>query len=108
MLGEIDLIRRRETQGGYVNGYWVPGETVDTPIKGSLQPAGGDDLQALPEGRRTSTTLKLYTRSEISLGGDGIGPDRIVDGNEEYEAVTVMTHRVGPIAHTKAMLQAVT
>lgn len=102
MLGEIDLIRRRETPGSYVNGRWVPGQPVDTCIRGSLQPAGGEDLLSLEEGRRIYTTLKLYTRAGLRIS------DRIVLGQDVYDVVTLMGYGAGPLPHTKALVQAVT
>ena len=51
--------------GEYVNRKWVTTNGTPIPIKGSFQPAQGEDLQNLPEGVRSSNTFKIYTKTEV-------------------------------------------
>lgn len=67
-----------------------PTATTST-IRGSFQPLNGKDRKALPEGVRTSETLKVYTKSAIRTADqhDGTPADEIDYNGRRFVAYTV-------------------
>lgn len=108
LLGERLVTRRRFAPGTRVTGKWVEGAATDTAIQASIQPARGDDLLPLPEGRRTHMVRKVYSATEISAGRDGVSPDRIIDGADEYEVIMAAPYpgMLG-LGHYKALVEKV-
>jgi hypothetical protein len=71
---------KRYTKGGYTgpgNSY-VPGTSSSSTLTGTWQPASGDDLKPLPEGRRIGTIYKLYTATTLVIDD----PEKQVDGDK--------------------------
>jgi hypothetical protein len=62
-LVPLDIIRKGI--GSYVNGDWVNGADVTVSIKAVVQNANADDLILLPEGSRSSESIKIHTTSEV-------------------------------------------
>lgn len=94
----------REGHGSYVNGLWVPGAKLVVTISASVQPiSGGQDIQALPEGRRLTDAVKLYTTDAMVMTSDGTQtqPDIIVHEGYCYEVVSVFKNQSGVISHYK-------
>lgn len=83
-LGQHTLTRRRYAAGAYDStGTWVPGAVTDTTFVGSLQSLGGRDRQVMPEGIRTSVTLKVYCPNGTLRTADqhtGEAADEVIDG----------------------------
>lgn len=93
-----------ETPGAYVAGVWVPGTRSVGTIYASVQPiVQGQDLGALPEGRRWSDYVKVYTDTKLQVTEDGNGtqPDFVVHEGWAYELVSMFPHRSGVISHYK-------
>ena len=70
-----------ESAGSYVNGLWVAGSRTIGSTLASIQPiVMGLDMHALPEGRRISDFVKIYTadRLKVTEDGDNIQPDYVV------------------------------
>ena len=55
------MVNRPAGPGSYVNGHWVPGPTNVLTLQGSVHPASGYKLQALPEGKRDTVGFEIYT-----------------------------------------------
>ena len=96
--------------GGYVQGKYSTIDGTSETIKGSFQPANGQELQALPEGRRQRQTFKVYTKTELTAprqdrSGDETPGDIIEYKNKRYEVVTVGPWENGIINHFKAIIQ---
>ena len=53
------------TGDSYVNGRFVPGAETQTSIVASVQRLDMNDRELLPEGFRSSQTLKLYTEIDV-------------------------------------------
>jgi len=73
MLGERSHPRITRSAGAYNHGRWVDGEETETTFRASIQPAKKDDydqLQALAEGRRVESAIRIYTRTELAVAGD--------------------------------------
>jgi len=57
----ITIQVNRPSPGAYVNGHWVPGASTFLTFKGSVHPASGYKMQALPEGKRDMVGFEIYT-----------------------------------------------
>lgn len=96
----------KETTGGYVAGEYVPGTRSSATIQASVQPVKmGEDVEALPEGRRLSDYCKAYTTTKLNIveEGSGIQPDIIVwpETGWAYEISSMYVHQMGVIPHYK-------
>jgi len=94
----------RETAGAYTNGVWTPGTRSVLTIQATTQPAlMGQDMDALPEGRKLSESRKIYTDTELlaTEQGEGIQPDLVVYDGYAYEVVTALSSQSGVISHYK-------
>jgi hypothetical protein len=82
----------RKSAGSYVNGLWVEGSETTIPITASIQPASGEEMLSLPEGRRNRKTYCLFTSTKIELirgSGNSTNPDQIQIYGERYEIIKV-------------------
>lgn len=93
-----------ETAGTYVNGVWVAGTRSVSTVMASIQPiVMGQDMAALPEGRRISDFVKIYTGVNLKVtdDGDGIQPDFIVHDGQCFELVSRYANQNRIIPHYK-------
>jgi len=85
---KIAATRKRYSSGADVNGHWVNGTPVSTPINiVAPQPANGNELQLLPDGERQYTHYKLWSTAEL-LPDDEVtisGTNYLVVLNMDYE-----------------------
>lgn len=77
------VTHQRVTEGSYVDGYWVEGETIETTIQASVQPLSGLEFQNLPEGIRNEARASVLTEFDLKSG------DRIIDGEDRYKVLSV-------------------
>lgn len=98
---------KRYTNGNYdtPDGSWQEGTESTFTIKCSWQPATGDDLKAIPEGRRSSSMYKLYTSTKLRTT-DQLSqlPRDIVISSEngfEYELNETADNQNGIVSHYK-------
>lgn len=98
LLGATTITLRRVAAGSRgSDGRWSDGARTDSSITASVQPAQGEDLQALPEGLRSRRTIKVYTTTELRTADQqaGTSPDQLVlsglagvdDGTYEVQTV---------------------
>lgn len=95
---------KRVTAGSYVDGVWVPGTESTFTIQASVQPLKDIELANLPEGRRNSDTIKLYTNSDLLTVEDkGVNqqPDRIVWQGFDYEIIAKSIRAMDIISHRR-------
>ena len=91
-----------ELPGAYINGYWVAGARSILAITASIQPVAlGQDMESLPEGRRLSDFMKVYTDTKLKVTDESTQPDLIVFDGFAYELVSVGKHQSGVIPHYK-------
>lgn len=94
----------REAVGAYVNGVWVPGARSAVTTMASTQPVVvGRDLRALPEGRRSSDFIKIFTsdRLNVSADGEGVQPDIVIHDGYGYELISSSANQSRVINHFK-------
>jgi hypothetical protein len=95
-----------ELPGSYVGGKWHAGTRQSQIIQASVQPAkvgAGADLEALPEGRRFSNAIKVYTTADLRVtnADTHTQPDLIVHDGFAYEIVSRAAYNSGVIDHKK-------
>jgi len=94
----------RPPAGQYVDGRWTEGAPVESSILASVQPASGQDMESLPEARRTMATYRLYTDTQLYEALENVrNPDIVVLFGEEYEVVKVFPWRNGVLEHWKVL-----
>lgn len=99
---------KRSTGANDVNGFWVDGPTVDVEITASVQPMKPEEMQKLPEGRRSDETFKVFTSTKL-LTATSDNPQQnadytVIDGFK-YEVISVGKHQSGVIDHYKVLIQ---
>ena len=99
---QVTLVRRT---GAYTDGVWSETSTNIT-ILASVQPASGADMEPLPEGRRNTRTVKLYTDTPLKTSSEGVQADRVIVSGVTYEVVMVGEYQSNIISHYKALAQA--
>ena len=108
ILGARPMTRRSYAANTHdTDGYTVQGASTDTTIKGSLQPASGDDLQVLSEGDRVRRARKVYTTTLLYAGGVDTQrrSDDVIDGADTWQVMHV-ERQTALIPHYKAILLA--
>jgi len=92
----------RQTPGSYISGVWVPGTDSTFTIMASVQPLSDKDLVNLPEGRRASDVIKLYTDTvllTVEDKGENQQPDKIEWRGFDYEISSVSVRQMDVINH---------
>ncbi len=98
------LAANRKPIGSYVDGVWVEPEGLAFTVLASVQPATPEDLQSLPENRRTLATYRLYTDTQLFRALEGVrNPDTVIINGEEYEIAQVSAWQNGIIGHYKCL-----
>jgi hypothetical protein len=95
---------KRTVAGSYVSGVFVEGSETTLTIQASIQPVSGQDMVSVPEGRRSSDMVKVYTDTDLFSQGDagsGQSPDRVVWRSKEYEIYTKDVNQSDVINHYK-------
>ncbi len=65
--GDYDVFRRSPIE--YVAGRRATPAVTAIPITASVQPASGQVVQRLPEGKRDRETMVVYTQVELKIAG---------------------------------------
>lgn len=98
----------RRAPGSYVNGYWEGGPESTFTIRASVQPLRMDEIEALPEGRRSSSAVKIYTDTKLlsarqaTENADAVSADILQYAGSEWEIIACATYQSGVIPHYKA------
>lgn len=94
---------KRLTPGAYVNGFWVEGSSSTFNILATVQPVSGLEMQSLPEGRRESQAVKIYTSTQLRTIEDSKNPDILLAFGYEFEIATVEPWQSNLINHYKCI-----
>ena len=62
---------------------------TDTPVTGVILPATAKQIERLPEERRSSETLAVYSPKLLTEGGETLAADVIAWGGDTYEVQSV-------------------
>lgn len=86
-----DYVVKRSGPGKYVKGRYVPGETVDIVVEGSMQPTTARELKLPEEGNRLRQFWKFYTDREILLNSPKslADSDHIMVNGDSYRAMSL-------------------
>jgi len=98
------FVIRRKVAGTYVNGLWVEGGFTNITILASVQPLNGEQLEMLPEGRRTTQSVKIYTDTKLQTVTSA-NPDILLAFGDEFEVITVEPWQSNVISHYKCIAQ---
>lgn len=87
-------------------GRTAGGAPVSTEFTGSFQPLSGREREALPEGVRSSESLKVYTNEPLRTADqhDGVLADVVTYNGRDYRVVAVDRWPV-MLDHFKVTLQ---
>lgn len=89
--------------GSYSRGRWVPGSSQLVAIVGSVQPVTGKDTEFLPENRRDTGLVKVYSNEplEVSHEGGTSRGDVVIWAGKRWEVVQELVYANGLIDHYK-------
>lgn len=96
----IRLLKR--SSGTYSKGRWSSQES-ESSFVGSVQPVTGKDTEFLPENRRDTGLVKVYSNSPLTVsieGGDSQG-DIVIWAGKRWEVVQELVFANGLIDHYK-------
>ena len=88
---------QRPNAGSYVNGVWVPTSSSPKYIQAVVQNANPKDLLVVPEGLRTSESIKIHTTSEMKTV-DEVGEtdaDVVEYNSKNYRVYNVADRQIG-------------
>lgn len=91
MLGERTWPLITRAAGEWVDGRWVEGQETESTVQASIQPAKKEDydqLQAMAEGRRVESAVRVYARSRLKVAGDSASNGDLVVYNGARYLVT--------------------
>lgn len=85
---ELQVIR--ETEGSYINGYFVAGDLEFITIRGSIDPTPAEVMSNLPEGYRTRDSYTIYTDTMLRTSvKNKTNPDIVIIDDEKYIVIKV-------------------
>jgi hypothetical protein len=103
LFRSVDLIKVSFSPGHREKGSWVEGEGTETPFKGTWQPANGQALQVLPEGKRSGEVYKAFAPIGLDFtaadDARGVSGDRIIWQGNEYEVSAAAKWNNGLLPH---------
>ena len=100
------IIVKRTGQGDYdAGGVWVEGIPAELSVRMSVQPLRMDEMDALPEGRRSSRAVKIYSDTELlpAEQTSGQNADQVRWQGKQWEIVGCDPYLMGVIPHFKAL-----
>jgi hypothetical protein len=89
--------------GSFVKGKWVVGVPSSLTIWATVQPLKGMDLQLVPEGRRNSQAVKVYTKTQLQIGQGTTNADILNAFGLHFEIITVEPWQSHVIDHYKCI-----
>jgi hypothetical protein len=80
----------RRAAGAYgADGRLDVAASTTLQIRAVAHPASGATLERLPEGKRTSDTMSVFTETELRTASPTQAPDKITIDGADYEVQTV-------------------
>lgn len=94
----------RTAAGTMVKGKFVnSGAVTPVSILASVQPLQGKDVNLLPEGRKTSQAVWIYTDTQLIPLTATTNPDILLAFGSEFEVLTVEPWQSNVIPHYKCI-----
>jgi len=89
--------------GAWVDGVWQEGSPTVTEKRFSVHPTSPDDMDLLPEGRRSRRAYTLVgdAGERLRTAHNGKNADRVEIDGEEYEAAAVQVWDNKIIPHSR-------
>ena len=105
ILGAKPYTARRFPANSVVDYRQVEGTPTEFTIRASVQPVTGEELQLLPEGRRSRRVLKAYTPTVLRTADERTQTpaDQVQVDGEWFEVQQTWRQRV-IIPHSKVLL----
>lgn len=105
----IDIPTEQLTVERHEKGIWQDGRFVKSELSGfeisaSVQPLRGNEVKILPEHRRTSESLKIYTTDQLRTSDElnQLPADVIIHDGKRFEIFSVSNWSIGTdIPHYK-------
>ena len=98
-------LKRKSSATTYVNGKAVTGATTTSSITANVQPLRGQDMLLLPEARRTSQAVVIYTATQLRVANSvaGFDADILTYAGSDYEILSCEPWQSNVISHYKAI-----
>lgn len=109
LFRSVPLAKISFAKGEWVKGRWVEGEERREEFFGTWQPASGQDMQKLEEGKRSDSVYKCYAPAELSFTAanpeEGVSGDRIEAGGVRYEVTLAALWDNGLLPHWELLCE---
>lgn len=88
--GSYEITRTAAGTWSETTGEYTPGATTTETIDAVVVPASGEQLQRLPEGLRSSSSIAVYTAVALKPAeANGAPGDRLTWGGQVFEVQVV-------------------
>lgn len=94
---------KRMSGESYIDGHLIEGSETIINIRASIQPMKPEEMQELPEGRRSDEVFKLFTKTKLYTVTNQ-NPDTLTINSEDYEVISVGKYQSNVISHYKALI----
>lgn len=98
-------LKRKSAADTYVNGKFVAATTTSTTIQASVQPLSGQEMLLLPEARRTSQAVRIYTDTQLRVANTiaGYNADIVTAFGSDFEIISCEPWQSNVINHYSAI-----
>lgn len=97
------LTRKTKVAGTVVDGIYTDGATTSSEITASVQPLKPEEIEQLPEGRRNSDPLWLFTATKLNTVTTA-NPDLVVINSADYEVFQISPWQNNVLSHYKCLV----
>jgi len=94
---------KRMAAGTWVKGKFTEGAVTSFSIMASVQPLKGKEIELLPEGRRQSQAVNIYTDTQLNTTTATTNPDILTAFGFDFEILTVEPWQSNVINHYKCI-----
>lgn len=109
LFRSVQLVKISFAAGNREKGRWVEGEETVSAFNGSWQPASGQDLKKLPEGKRSDEIYKCFAPIDMEFtsadADKGVSGDRIEIDGIRYEVVLAARWDNGILPHWELLCE---
>lgn len=98
-------LTRKTTPDTLVNGKMVAGSSTTSTIQASVQPLRGQEMMLLPEARRTSQAVVIYTDTQLRVANTAAGynADVVTAFGQSFEILSCEPWQSNVINHYRAI-----